>query len=449
MPPYGLLSTGFSPQPTTVIREELNAALKGEFGQSIDLTDYTLLGFIVGILAERYGKLWSLLEAVYSSQDPDKATGAALDALCALTGTFRTLAKASTVTLTLCGSPAANVTAGSRAAVEATGAEFSTDADAVIVMLDDWQTSNAYAVDDRVTNGGRCYVCITGGTSDGAGGPTTTDEDITDNTVHWRYLGEGTGAIDVAATCTVTGPTVAVSGDITEIRTPVSNWLSVRNLLDADLGSDIGSDEATRLQRGIDLAAPGTGTEAAIRQAVLAVEGVTSVRVFVNDTDDTDSDDVPAHGIEVLVEGGEDEAIAEAIFGSLSAGIATYGTAASVGVVDSQGTTQMISFSRPTPVPIYEIVNVIKDPATYPADGADQIKSAIVAYGDAQPCGKDAVASSSGAQAFRVAGVLDVTSTLIGTAPAPGTSVTVSISSRQRATWDTSRITVNTISGTP
>lgn len=41
-----------------------------------------------------------------------------------------------------------------------------------------------------VTNdGGRCYICITSGTSAGSGGPQGEDADITDGTVHWCFLG--------------------------------------------------------------------------------------------------------------------------------------------------------------------------------------------------------------------------------------------------------------------
>lgn len=447
MPPYGLLSTGLSPQPTTVIREEMNAELKGEFGQSIDLTDFTLLGFLIGILAERFGKLWALLEAVYSSQDPDKATGAALDALCALTGTFRTPAKPSTVTLTLCGNPTTNVTSGSRSGVEATGAEFTHDADATITLLADWQITTAYVVGDRVTNSGRCYVCITAGTSAGAGGPNTTLDDITDNTAHWRYLGEGTGAIDVASSCTVTGATIAVAGDITGIKTPVSGWSSVRNLLDADLGSALGSDEATRVQRGIDLAAPGTSTEAAILEALLDITDVTSVRIFINNTDVANGDGMPPHSVECLVQGGDDQAIWDCLLANIAAGVATHGTESGT-AVDSQGTSHTMKFSRPTPQNIWVEMDVEYDALEFPSDGVAQIKAAIVAFGDAQKCGKDAVNSSVASQAFRVTGVGDVQNCKVDVVDPP-VSVRVVVGQRTLCIFDTSRITINAAAGTP
>jgi hypothetical protein len=108
-----------------------------------------------------------------------------------------------------------------------------------------------------------------------------------------------------------------------------------------------------------------------------------------------------------------------------------------------------MKFSKPTEVPIYIIVNVTVDADEYPEDGDDLIKQAIVDWGDVQATGKNAVASVITAQAFTVDGVLDVTSVLLGTAPAPGTSVTVPIALRELATYDTSRITVNVVTGTP
>ena len=60
------------------------------------------------------------------------------------------------------------------------------DADDAICQ---WILTHAYHVDDRVTNEtGKVYQCITAGVSAGAGGPTGTTADITDNTVHWKYV---------------------------------------------------------------------------------------------------------------------------------------------------------------------------------------------------------------------------------------------------------------------
>lgn len=59
---------------------------------------------------------------------------------------------------------------------------------AVLSSIAAWVASTAYVVGQKVTNNSNVYICITAGTSDSSGGPTTTSSDITDNTAHWKYL---------------------------------------------------------------------------------------------------------------------------------------------------------------------------------------------------------------------------------------------------------------------
>lgn len=444
----GLTEDGLVIETPDEIRTAINTRMQEEFGLSIDLSDGTIEGVVIAIIAERLGELWELAEAVQSSQDPDTATGAALDGLCALTGTQRLEARESTVTLTLTGTNATVVPAGSRASVTGTEDEFETDADATLATLTSWANTTAYVVGDRRTNSSRCYVCTGAGTSAGSGGPTTTSDEITDGTVTWRYMGEGAAAVDADATAVETGPTVATSGSIVNIETPISGWSSVINLLDADLGNDIESNEDLRIRREVELATPGSSPIDALRADLLEVDGVTAVTVFANNTDVTDDDGVPPHAVECLVQGGEDQDIWDALLASVAAGIATYGD--EVGTAeDSAGNSHDMAFSRPEELSIYVDVTLIKDPDTYPLDGDDQVKAAIVAYGDSIAAGKDVVASRISAAVFGVTGVLDVTDIDIGTAPSPGAGTTIEVSLRQLALFDTSRITVATSDGTP
>ncbi len=305
MPVFGLTTTGFVPQPLDSIREEIIAAIQVAWGPSLDLGDRSPLGHFVGIVAERLAALWELAELVNAQQDPDAATGTGLAGLCALTGTFAPDPAPSTVVLTLTGNDATSVPSGSQAATTAGTATFETTETVALANLTAWAITTAYVVGDRRSNASRSYICITAGTSAGSGGPTTTAADITDGGAHWRYMGEGTAVADAHAACTEDGPTIAVAFDISEIITAVGGWSSVINLLDADLGRDQMTDEQLRLLREAELATPGTGTADAIRAALLALEGVTSVTVFVNDTDSTDSDGMPPHSVEALVRGGE------------------------------------------------------------------------------------------------------------------------------------------------
>lgn len=436
------------------IRESVNARMRSEFGLAIDVSDGAVQGIFIGILAEREASCNELAEAVNSSTDPDVATGARQDEICALTGTQRYAATSSSVTLTLTGDPSTEVAAGSQASVAVTEDVFATSETVELVALDPWNDATAYVEGDRVTNGGNAYEVIPGGggTSAGSGGPSGTDpadvEGETDGTVLWRFLGEGTAAVDVVAEAVETGPTIATAGSLTTIVTPVAGWSGAVNMLDADLGSDIETNEALRVRREQELARPGSSPLDALRADLRAVDGVTAVGIFENVDDETDGDGLPPHSVECLVQGGEDQDIWDALLASVAAGIKTYGD--EIGTAeDSAGNEWEMAFSRPEELDIYVDVELIIDADLYPIDGDDQIKAAIVAYGDAQSAGRDVVASKILAAASAIAGVLDVTLVEIGVAPSPSASTTIAVSLRQLALFDTSRITVATTEGTP
>jgi uncharacterized phage protein gp47/JayE len=455
MTTYGLTADGLIVKTIEVIRNELAARVRDTFGTSVKSgSDRAIVGQFVGIISEMAGLLWELSEAVNSSQDPDKATGAALDALCTLTGTFRPTATFSVVTVTLTGTPTSVIPEGTTVKTESTNVTFETTEDATLVLADTWAPLTAYALGDRVTSASRVYQCITAGTSDTPDGPSTTDTDIEDGSAHWTYLGEGTGAVDVIASATETGPVIAYARDLNTIGGSVSGLSSVINLLDVSVGRDAASDEELRQLREAELAGAGNTPIDSVRADLLKLEDVVSVTVFVNNTDETDIDGMPPHSVEALVRPVDpvpddfDQLIWDTLLANVAAGIVTTGNTPGT-ATDSQGTVHTMKYSRPTEVPIYIIVNVTKDPDTYPTDGDELIKQAIVTWGDEQATGKNAVASAITAQAFSIDGVLDVTSVKIGTAPTPTLSVTIPIALRELATYDTSRISVVSIDGTP
>lgn len=446
---YGVTAAGFVAKTMDVLVEGMEAAIKSELG-------FVPRGFIkklVAIVCERFTELWEIAELAFLAGDPDAVVDALQDALNSITGTIRNEAVATLVTLTCTGTPLTDILVGSQAENPNTSEVFETKADGTIVALTAWVPATLYAIGDRRTNASRCYVCITAGVSAGSGGPVDTLEDETDGAAHWRYIGEGTGAVDIVAECTKTGPIIVESGDVSEIVTLTTGWSSVKNLTDGTTGRDKETNEDYRIRREQELSQAGSTTPNAIRAELLEVDDVTSVTVFYNPSDVTDSDGVPPHAVEVLVRGGTDQAIIDAL-GELciAAGIGSHssGAGAVTGTwTDSQGTAHTIKFTRPAEVPIYVIVDLTKYAIEYPSDGNDQVETAIVAYGNSQNSGKDAVAWGIGVQASKVAGVLDVTSVKIGLAPGPTLSTTIAITTRQLAVFDTTRITVNAINGTP
>lgn len=450
MPTYGLTSAGLVRKTNEIILAEIHVSLKAAFGDSIKLGSKDVFGQLAAIMAERYANLWELMETVNSSQDPDAALDAELDALCALTGTTREVAAPSTVTLVLTGDDATVVPSGSQASEEDTEAEFQTLAEATIVAASPWANATVYAVGDRVENDtpDRIYECVVAGTSAGSGGPTGTSTGIADNTVTWNYLGDGEAVIDVAAEAVLTGPTIAAARKITVIETPVSGWSNVINVLDATLGNDIEANPVLRIRREDELASGGTSPVDPVRSALLDITGVTNVGAFWNHSDVTDSDGVPPHAIEALIQGGDDQDIWDALLANVAGGIQTYGD--EVGSADDgEGTTHVRKFSRPSAVTIWIDIELLYDADLYPTDGDDQIKAAIVVVGDLVLPGKDAVSSAIKSWCFGVAGVLDVTLAEIKITSPPTSEGTIAISMRELATYDTSRITVVSTPGTP
>lgn len=113
---------------------------------------------------------------------------------------------------------------------------------------------------------------------------------------------------------------------------------------------------------------------------VLNAAGVTFCRVYQNNTLTTDARGIPGKAVAVVAVGGEDLEIANLIFNHSSVGLNAYGST-TIYCADAQGFQYPISFSRPTDVPIYLIVNIsVADDNVYPPTAEDQIKAAIVNY---------------------------------------------------------------------
>jgi uncharacterized phage protein gp47/JayE len=487
---YGITPEGFLAKPLSVAVDEYQTDFKGFIGDSAGTeADGTIpldsgAGQLIVLLSDVDGARWDLLQAIVSSFDPNQASDTLLDQLCALTGTTREPETFSTVTITCTGTPLTVLNIGRVVKTSDTGARFVSLDAGTIAALSIWTGATPYAVGDRATNNNRAYVCITAGLSNGAGGPTTTASDITDGTVHWLYLGDGTGAVDVAFEAETAGPIGALAGTLTGIATPVSGWTGANNRLDASPGSTQETDPALRARREAELAGQGGSTADAIRAKILAVnEGSTdpdhqpptTVTVFYNDTDSTDADGLPPHSVEVLVQGGTDQDIIQAIWESVGAGTATYGNQTPGTATDSEGNAQTVNWSRPVAVPMYVTATAQYDASQWPS-GSDSVVaqsalSALLTYGEQQvQIGVDvrftklAAAMMTGPSAtdsdgsavvpapvgsIATPGLLEISPLYFGTSPSPLTSTTVSISRRQIATFDSSRCTITASAETP
>lgn len=436
---YGVTSAGFNKKLLATILEEIEDSEKANISQNLNVLPSSLLGQINGIFGDKARELWDVLEAVYNAQYPDSASGAALDGVAAITGAVRLPAVESTVTLIATGDNATVLPIGRQAKVPS-GDTFETTAAATIATQTSWVTLTAYSVNDvRTNNDGtdRIYVCTQAGTSGAAPGPQGTGTAISDGTCLWRYLGDGAGSITVAAESVDTGPKVGLAYTISEIVTPVVGWDGVSNLADATLGRDVETDTAFRLRRLQLLSLAGNGTLEAIRSAILDVTDVVQCLVFENTTLVTDGNGVPGKAFEAVVQGGTAAAIAEVIFETKPAGIQAYGSDESESVVDSQGTTHTIEFSRPQEIELFVACTVTTD-GNYPSDGDTQVKNAILAIVAAYQIGDDAIIEKLETAPFGVSGVTDLTAFTLDKRP----SVVQTVNAETYALSDGQTLTV-------
>jgi len=309
------------------------------------------------------------------------------------------------------------------------------------------------------------FLCITSGTSSFFGvGPNSQSFSIPDGTgaLVWAWIGDGSGSVDVPMQAVDAGIVIAVARDLTVPRTPIGGVQNVTNLTDALPGVAVEPDPTYRIRQVEQLGGSGAGTAATI-QALIIDAGAKACIVFNNDTDTTNSDGVPPHAFETLVEGLDDNTIANIISTQLPLGIKSFGST-TVTLTDSTGTTFPISFSRPTVIPVYVDVTLLMVAASYAGDPA--AKFAIVTYADNQQAiGKDAVPSSlggsvlpvivAGSQVAGVAGVFKIIRTLaftdvIGTPVTwtPTTTFVATVGARSVVTNDGGRMYICVTGGT-
>lgn len=387
----GITPAGFITKRLDALLEELDTAVQGVFGDAINLSPQSPDGQINGIIAESNSNLWQLAEACYNAFNPDAVGNATQDNLYQLNGITRLAASSSLASLTVTGNNGTIIPSGSLVSSSVTGNQFSTDDDVTIPI---------------------------------------------------------SGTITVEASALVTGAIPAPAGTLTEIDTPLNGWLTVNNAQDATLGRNRETNVEFRARRDISVARQAQAILDAIESEIRSVDGVTQTIALENDTNITDSNGIPPHSIYCIVEGGADQDIGEAIFIKKTLGASTFGST-SVIVLDDQDNEKTMRFSRPTEIPIYVIVNLTTFP-NYPADGSDQIASAIVAYsqgflveGRGFFIGGNVIHSELYTPINTIEG-FTVDSLFIGTSPSPTQSDDIVIAIDQASQFVVANITVNT-----
>ena len=132
------------------------------------------------------------------------------------------------------------------------------------------------------------------------------------------------------------------------------------------------TDASVRARIRRSLAGRSTGTADALLAAVKGAEGVRDARVYVNDTDGPDSIGIPAHSIAVVTVGGEEAAVAQAVYDKKPPGIGTWGST-EASAADAQGNAHPVFFTRSTDkmIVLYVFIRVLE------GGNREEIRSAL------------------------------------------------------------------------
>ena len=244
----------------------------------------------------------------------------------------------------------------------------------------------------------------------------------------------------------VAGPLSAPAGSAWTITTPIAGWSNAGpNAADADPGRLA----ETPLQYRQRFTASAVGTR--LVGAVLAVSGVTTATLFENWTDNPDIEWGATHWIELLVQGGADADVAAAIQSARCLTVQTLGgVTVSVPADGFFGGSVDIRFSRPTLIPVWASVTIVKGEAysddTSPAAATareNAIKDQILAWGAARKVGLDLDATQVLVQAMTTPLVPGISTGTARVGPSfPSTLQSITVAPREQLVFDLARIEV-------
>lgn len=326
MSDFEFTKEGLTIQTLNEIKSEVETALKAVYGSDINLDSDTPDGQRVGIYAKHFSDLQEFIAALYTRLDPDLSFGTFFDVILKYCGITRKPGTRSTVSLTIITNQACTLPAG-------------------FTVADD--SGQNWITEDEIE-------LVSG-----------TNEDI-------PFVSENYGAYE------------ASSDTITETVDVVLGVTSFTNPEAATAGLDEESEEDIRIRRNNSLENAAYSIIGSLTAKLWALDNVTDVKVYENDSDEYDSDKaLMAHTIWPVIEGGADADIAEIIAKNKTGGTGLKGDEL-VDYVESfenkNGDTIEIThnmkFDRPTEIPLYIQLTATRTGST--AVDTDLIVSTLV-----------------------------------------------------------------------
>ena len=398
-----------------------------EQGEELSVDESSILGRILGIIADIDSSQEELVFQMYSSFDPEQAEGVYLDKLVHLfAGLKRKQPTPAIAGLMLRGSLGVTVPEGSYVSNTKTGDIFATDnaitfaktnANGVVIdvgaITEGTSVSLSYSEIDSL-NQYPPIAIVAGALDTSLSIARTLVQTINatssviqafldqDNAVHVKFINfnlvgnfSTTGNLDtiqsyqpVTATSRTFSAVVQSVNDLNVIQSPVLGWYEVYNPFDSLASTELESDTELRNRYKFSKGFMQTGNREAMYTALYSLAGVRFVNVQEN-IQDIPFEGRSAHGIVVTVLGGDDQEIAQTI-DKYRAFAYTDGTI-EVGLFDINGTPYSVRFNRPEIVPIQVKLSLTTDTNVFPTDGMLRIQNALIDYISNLNVGEDVV----------------------------------------------------------
>lgn len=499
---FGVTPVGFVRKRLEDILDEKNKKARSLFGKEINLGPEEPLGQWIGSESEREADLWEILEDVYNSPFPDLSDGITLINSASIVGVTKKTPSPSTISGQLFFGTIGTVipvlpqieikvinSVDSRFKLltevtlvaglnEKQKISFDNNPDSgafdftfrfitVNILFDDSLVQIQAKLDSAY---GTNNIIVTGAITSAAGltfeynnpGPlgfglrsielgvlsNVTLQEIatpTNTTIAETIAGVPQGEADLQAI--VDGSTDGPSGTLTEIITPITGWDSTVNPLDAVLGQDEETDAEFRLRRKQEVARAGSATIPGIFSDLIKINDVTTVIVFQNNLDIVDLDGRLPHSVDIVIEGGDEDEIADEVFKTVGGGITMLGDIVKV-VKGPSNFDHTVKFSRADNIEIFLEIDLEVDIDLFPVNGEAQVKALILIYGNALQVSQDVVIRGTdpalSCSFDTVPGILNF-DIRIGIAASPTLDDNIIIQPRERSKWDSSRIDVVTI----
>ena len=382
-------------------------------GVSIDASPNSLIGNFLNISAAQMADIWQGLEEVYDAFNPATNEGKNLDDSCSLSAITRLESSKTIVNANLRGTIGTTISQGFILQCTTNNELFDCSNEIVLSQTGCVQFSSK--INESVTQGKVYFIEINSMKITYTAEETDSANDVCKKIIDLFYfpnfaisqIDETTYNVISLENTTFTpvvddyqtlqtatnialftaeniGEIVCPANTLTTIPTPIQGLSSATNYAQPiSTGRLLESDAELRIRRANSGSILGQNVLSALKAKLLDIAGVSTVTIIENETTETSIEGVPPKAFQVIIEGGDNQEIANTIWTNKPAGIQAYGDISETISIDDTSQTKTVAFSRPTEAEILVKVSYTKNKdESFPSNGEDLIKNAIVAYGN-------------------------------------------------------------------